>query len=305
MGTTAEEPGRQMAQQPPQDMAHRADGPSVGPGGDRLLTLHEAADVLNVHYMTAYRWVRRGELLAFKTGGRLRVRASDVDRFLADRRVDVAVATDGTTDTDWDRHVDRLTVALLGGDATAARNEVRSVISDGATAGNAYVRLITPALHRVGHAWERGDISVAVEHRAHQICVAIVSQLGEMFRRHGPARGTAITLTPPDERHDLASTMVADFLRATGYAVHHLGADVPAADLQMFIKVVPVDVVCFSVTQPMSAEGYATLVAACRDVEPATDVVFGGQGVDDDAAAAAGATAITELADLLAHVADG
>ncbi|HEX6257757.1 MAG TPA: helix-turn-helix domain-containing protein [Euzebyales bacterium] len=293
-----------MAQQP-QDMAHRAEGPSVGPGGGRLLTLHEAAEHLNVHYMTAYRWVRRGELPAFKTGGRLRVRASDVDRFLAARRVDVAVDTDAATDTDWDRHVDRLTQTLLGGDATSARNEVRSVISDGATAGNAYVRLITPSLHRVGHAWERGDINVAVEHRAHQICVAIVSQLGDMFRRHGPARGIAITVTPPGEQHDLASAMVSDFLRAAGYMVHHLGGDVPITDLQMFINVVPADLVCFSVTQAMVAEDYVALVTACREVEPGTDVVFGGQGVDSDAVANAGAIAITDLADLMDHVSVG
>ena len=32
-----------------------------------LITLQEAAERLSVHYMTAYRWVRRGELPAFKT----------------------------------------------------------------------------------------------------------------------------------------------------------------------------------------------------------------------------------------------
>jgi excisionase family DNA binding protein len=294
-----------MAQRPPQDMAQSADGPSLGPGDGRLLTLQQAADLLNVHYMTAYRWVRRGELQAFKTGGRLRVRSRDVDRFLAARRVDVAVDTDDTTDTDWDRHVERLSDALLGGDAASARNEVRSVISDGATAGNAYIRLITPALHHVGEAWERGDINVAVEHRAHQICVAIVSRLGEMFRRHGPARGAAVTATPPGERHDLAATMVSHFLRVAGYTVHHLGADVPILDLQMFTKVVPVDVICFSVTGRLPPEDYAALVAACRDVDPGTDVVFGGQGVDADAVATAGATSIPDLEDLLDHVSDG
>jgi MerR family transcriptional regulator, light-induced transcriptional regulator len=49
-----------------------------------LLTLHEAADRLKVHYMTAYRWVRRGDLPAFKAGGRLRVRAGDLTRFVED-----------------------------------------------------------------------------------------------------------------------------------------------------------------------------------------------------------------------------
>ena len=102
-----------------------------------LLTLHQAAERLNVHYMTAYRWVRRGDLPAYKTGGRLRVRLADVERFLTERRLDVAVSVTASNQTDWERHVDRLVANLLAGDERSARREVEKVISDGATAGNA------------------------------------------------------------------------------------------------------------------------------------------------------------------------
>ncbi len=268
----------------------------------RLLTLQEAAEQLNVHYMTAYRWVRRGDLPAFKTGGRLRVRATDLERFLADRELDVAIGGRGTNHTDWDRHVERLTSALLVGDAVQARGEVQKVISDGATAGNVYVHLIAPALRDVGNRWAHGDIGVAEEHRASQICVTIVAQLSDLFRRRGPSRGTAVTLTPPDERHAIASAMVADFLRAAGYSVHHLGAGVPAADLSIFLAAVPADLVCFSVTQPMSVEAYAALAAASRDTNPDVVVVFGGQGVDPDAAVATGALVVTDIGELAEHI---
>lgn len=267
-----------------------------------LLTLHQAAERLNVHYMTAYRWVRKGELPAYKAGGRLRVRVADVERFLTERRLDVAMSIESTNQTDWDRHVDRLVAHLLAGDDRSARADVQKVISDGATAGNAYVRLITPALHRVGTAWEHGEITVAEEHRASQICVSIVAQLSDMFRRSGAPRGTAVTLTPPDERHALASTMVADFLRGAGFTVHHLGSGVPASDLAMFLKVVPADLICFSITQSIPTEEYQELMRACQEVNPETAVIFGGQGVDEEAATAVGATVLVDMASLAVHI---
>jgi excisionase family DNA binding protein len=267
-----------------------------------LLTLHQAAERLNVHYMTAYRWVRRGELPAYKTGGRLRVRLADVERFLTERRLDVAMSIPSTNQTDWDRHVDRLVSHLLAGDDRSARADVQKAISDGATAGNAYIRLITPALHRVGTAWENGEITVAEEHRASQICVSIVAQLSDMFRRSGVPRGTAVTLTPPDERHALASAMVADFLRAAGFSVHHLGSGVPASDLAMFLRVVPADLICFSITQSIPTEEYHELMRACVEANAETAVIFGGQGVDEETAIAVGGTVLIDMASLAERI---
>jgi methanogenic corrinoid protein MtbC1 len=204
--------------------------------------------------------------------------------------------------TDWGRHVDRLVDALMVGDASRAIADVRKVMSDGATAGDVYVQLITPALHRVGDAWEKGEIGVAEEHRASQICVTIVAQLSDLFRRRKARRGTAVTLTPPDERHAIASAMVADFLRAGGYEVHHLGAGVPADDLAIFLRVFPTDLVCFSVTQKLPAEMYEKLARACREQLPEPAVIFGGQGVDREAAEAVGAMVVEDIGEFAEHV---
>jgi MerR family transcriptional regulator, light-induced transcriptional regulator len=268
-----------------------------------LITLQEAAERLSVHYMTAYRWVRRGELPAFKTGGRLRIRVEDLEQFLAERAVDVAMKShDDDGHTDWERHVDRLVDALMVGDAARAAGDVRKVMSDGATAGDVYVKLITPALYRIGSAWETREIGVAEEHRASQICVTIVAQLSDLFRRRKARRGTAVTLTPPEERHAIASAMVADFLRAGGYDVHHLGAGVPPADLAMFLRVVPSDLVCFSVTQKMPAETYGELARACREQIPEPIVIFGGQGVDRAVAEAVGAMVVEDIGELVDYI---
>ena len=46
---------------------------------DDDLTVQQVADLLGVHYMTAYRYVRTGSLAARRVGTEWRVRRSDVD----------------------------------------------------------------------------------------------------------------------------------------------------------------------------------------------------------------------------------
>ena len=262
---------------------------------DTLLTLQEAADRLKVHYMTAYRWVRRGELPAFKAGGRLRVRLTDVDTFVTQRRVDVALPNPGRTH--WPTHMQRFYDLLVEGRAVDSASLVRKVVADGAPAGEVYLELITPTLQRIGDAWQAGDISVAQEHRAAEICTAIMARLSDAFRRRGPVRGTAVTLTPPDEQHGIASSMVADFLRGGGYEVHHLGVNVPLEDLKVFLQVVPCDVMCVSLTT--ATHGFATYTRLVEAAGDTTMVIVGGRGSDPDAAEQSGAHHVPKLAELL------
>jgi excisionase family DNA binding protein len=264
------------------------------PGG-QLLTLQEAADHLKVHYMTAYRWVRAGDLPAFKTGGRLRVRMDDIEQFMAQRAVDVVLPSRGRTH--WATHVARLYELLAQGHAAEASHLVRRVIADGAPAGQVYLDLLTPALHRIGEGWASGELSVADEHRAAEICTAIIARMGDSFRRRGPARGTAVTLTPPQEQHGIGAGMVADFLRAGGFDVHHLGVNVPLADLRRFLGTVACDVLCVSMTNRDIDPGlYGELASVARDAGVA--LAFGGQGVDAAVAGDAGGAVIPDLADV-------
>lgn len=264
---------------------------------EELLTLQEAADRLKVHYMTAYRWVRRGDLPAFKAGGRLRVRAEDIESFVTQRRVDVAMPQ-APGRTQWPTHLERFYDLVVDGRAVEAASLVRKVIADGAPAGQVYLDLLTPTLHRIGDAWQAGDLSAAHEHRASEICTAVMARLSDGFRRRGPVRGTAVTVTPPQEQHGIGAAMVADFLRGGGYEVHHLGVNVPYEDLKVFLQVVPCDVMCVSMTTAIHAPStYAALMDAAAAGH--TTVIVGGRASDPDAAAEAGAHHIPDLANLL------
>lgn len=272
-------------------------GGASGPGVTaRLLTLQEAADRLNVHYMTAYRWVRGGALPAFKAGGRLRIRTEDLERFVSERAVDVAISPRQGR-TDWPLHVERLHGLLRRGAAVEAAGAVRKVVADGAPAGRVYTRLIAPALHRIGDDWAEGTITVAEEHRATEIAVSVMARLGDVFRRRGPSRGAAVTMTPAGEQHALGAMMVADFLRAGGYDVDHLGANVPTDDFRWFLGLAPTDVVCVSVTNRAPDRRELAAIAEAAAGAGAAMVV-GGQGAGPAVAEQVGAVHVRDLEDL-------
>jgi excisionase family DNA binding protein len=54
-------------------------------GSARLLTVAEVARTLRVSNMTVYRLVNAGELPALRIGKSYRLRADDIDQYLADR----------------------------------------------------------------------------------------------------------------------------------------------------------------------------------------------------------------------------
>lgn len=61
---------------------------------DRLLSPRDVARELNISIWSVYRLIRRGDLVAFKIGRRLRVPESSVDAFLELNRVKPAKTND-------------------------------------------------------------------------------------------------------------------------------------------------------------------------------------------------------------------
>lgn len=183
------------------------------------MSLREAADELGVHYMTAYRYVRLGQLPATKDGNEWRVRSSDVAA-LRDR----PKAGRPSSSADWPG---RLYDRLINGDETGAWKVIEASLASGREPVEALIDVIGPAMRRVGTGWADGKLDIAVEHRASAITQRLVSRLGAMMRPRGRRRGDVVIGSPAGERHSLPLAMVGDVLRDAGYNVMDLGADVP------------------------------------------------------------------------------
>ncbi len=193
---------------------------------DGPLTLTEAAEELGVHYMTVYRYVRTGRLPAVRVGGSWRVDRADLGlgrpASSGDKEVRPARRRSSRA---------RLEARLLAGDEAGAWAIAEAALASDMTPEDVLLELIGPAMQAIGTGWERGELSVADEHRASAVVTRLISRLSGRFTRRGRKRGSVVVAAPPGELHGVPVAMAADLLRWRGYEVVELGADTPAEAL--------------------------------------------------------------------------
>jgi MerR family transcriptional regulator, light-induced transcriptional regulator len=213
------------------------------------MQLREAADALGVHYQTAYAWVRQGSLPARKVGRDYEVDGADVQA-LAVRRQQGSQPAREIGVRDWQAQADQLYTAIAHGEETRARHWLDR-LAVGVTLTNMCERVIAPALRRIGTDWASGQVSIAQEHRASAICERLIAL--HSGQPPGRPRGTAVVATPPGERHSLPALMAAACLREDHWLVHHLAADLPAAEVTGLARDTGANLVVFSSATQVSA----------------------------------------------------
>jgi len=273
---------------------------------DEGLTLHEAAAELGVHYMTAYRYVRLGQLDAVKRSGTWRVSRAELDRFRAEP-VEEPAERAPRGRVDWGQ---RMQSRLVAGDAGGAWSVIESALAAGSTPARVYTEVISPALVNIGERWAAGELDISVEHRATGIVQRIIGRLGPQFVRRGRSRGSVVIGAPSGERHGLVVSMLSDLVRAAGWEVSDIGADSPASSFVSAARETRSAAVVVSVTHADSLESCRDTVLAIREAEPDMPVIVGGRGIASRAVAASvGAdhhsAGLDDLLDLLDQVAAG
>lgn len=272
---------------------------------DTELTLHEAAAELGVHYMTAYRYVRLGQLHAEKHGGSWRVGRAALDAFVA-----AAAAAPPVTEGGGRRRVqwaERLEARLLAGDARGAWGVLESALAAGTELDAIYLDVLAPAMATIGERWERGELDISVEHRATGIAMRLMGRLGPRFARRGRTRGTVVLGAPAGERHSLPVAILADLLRVRGWEVSDLGCDLPGSSLLHAVLSTPdVSAIGLSVTMDTSLEAAAEAFALLRSSTTDVVLVVGGAAVvDEEHARRLGADALARSADDFVAVIEG
>ncbi|MEI8161160.1 MAG: helix-turn-helix domain-containing protein [Actinobacteria bacterium] len=242
------------------------------------MTLHEAAEMLDVHYMTAYRYVRLGLLPAHKAAGTWRVLLSDLRQFQGQNPQPIDVEDSRKKNVLW---WERLEARLLAGDGSGAWAVVEAALVAGVSVEDIYTKVLSPAMVSIGDQWARGDLEIYYEHQASAIVGRIMGRLGPRFVGRGRTKGSIVVGAPQGERHGLVVSMVADLLRQRGWEVFDLGADLPAQSFIAAVKNTP-DVVaaCVSVTSPSARDAACELIAALREASgDAVPIYVGGAAV--------------------------
>ena len=247
---------------------------------DDELTLQEAADILGVHYMTAYRYVRTGRLAAVQVGSKWHVRRSSLEQLTQPRAPGRARRGAHGGRHHYER---QLTERLVEGDEPEAWRVTQQALESACTPEDLYLEVLGTALRHVGDEWEAGRLSVADEHRASAVMARLIGRLGPSLVRPGRKRGLVVLGAPEGDHHGLATALVADVLRGRGFAVTDLGPHTPPSSFAESIagadRLVATGIV---VSAPIGDAAIAATVAAAKSSNEAP-LLLGGFTIRDEA----------------------
>lgn len=245
------------------------------------LNLKQVAHRLDVHYMTAYRYVRQGQLRARQQGRTWRVLEEDLDLFTAIRQSDQTEPSVCGRMARLDRAA-RLGDRLVVGDEPGSWTIVEEALASGVTPEGCFVDLIGAALNGLAHSddgpQEPADstercIASAVAHR-------LIIRLGARFRPRGHTIGRVVVGGTAGTRQPLRLSLAAELLRLRRFVVLDLGSDVPpepfVAAAHRADRLVAVGV---GLGSPTCVEAAADICRLLHDELPGTAVIVYGWDV--------------------------
>ena len=239
----------------------------------------EVSKLLNVHYMTVYRYVREGMLPAVQVNRSWQISRADLKEFqvsrLSSSKNNKSMSKSGIGSDKKARHgsrdtaewADRVLARLIEGDEAGVSNVINSALRSTHNLQSIYLDVLMPALVTIGDRWEQGRLDIYVEHRATEIVSRLIGQLSSKFTRRGVDRGTVIIVAPEGEKHSLSIALAADVLRLEGWKAMNLGANLPASELAKAVKSTQNLVgVCITTTMSGSLRETANSISAVRDI---------------------------------------
>ena len=135
-------------------------------------------------------------------------------------------------------------------------------------------KIVAPILDEVGERWAHKEFGVAHEHIASGL---VRSMLGSILRLYPPSGNaeTIVLATPSGERNELGLWLAALLAAAHGWRVVCLGADMPAAEIALAIRLTNARVLALSIVTALRGTD-EELAAISRLVPVSTRVWIGG-----------------------------
>jgi methanogenic corrinoid protein MtbC1 len=144
------------------------------------------------------------------------------------------------------------------------------------------LELVGPALRTIGTRWQRGDLSIADEHRSSAVAARLISRLGARFIPRGVKRGTVVLAAPAGELHGAPVAMAANLLRWRGFDVVELGPNTPAKALAETAAgqsdLVAVGLAC---TTDAARRAVGPAISMVHRAAPGIPILLGGAAISD------------------------
>jgi methanogenic corrinoid protein MtbC1 len=167
---------------------------------------------------------------------------------------------------------------LLISDRILCTQVLQDVLHSDVDIKDVYVYLFQRALYEVGEQWERGRISVAVEHAATAIIERLLTVVQSKVLSGGERTYTAIIACVADEYHQLGARIVADMFELHGWRCYFLGANTPLPDLLQMIHKHQPEVLGLSLSIYFNLPSLLHAHTVVRKEFPNQAVIVGGQG---------------------------
>jgi len=245
-------------------------------GSESTMSLNEAAELLGVHYMTAYRYVRTGRLRAERVDGKWRIEVADLQE-LEHRPLHAP----GAPIPAGEREA-RLRARMVAGDEQGAWQVIEDGMTSGLEPGQIYTDLLVPVMARLEIACAEGDASTADVQLATVVATRIVGRMGPRFARRGRTWGTVVVGMCAGDGHGISSSVVADLLRGERYLAMDLGADTPTgAFVDASLRADRLVAVLIGVSVAGLDDQVAQTVGAVIDAGCRVPVLVGGTAIRD------------------------
>ena len=200
---------------------------------------------------------------------------------------------------------DQFLTAAVAGNLARAAAVIRGADELGMSLDVIFVDVLRPALYEVGTQWESGSLPVGQEKEISELARDLIAELSTRHADPDAKGPTIVAACVAGERHDLGLRMVVARLRARGWRVHFLGADVDPHFLQERVQQWRPDLVLLSATRAERLSDLADAIHAVRGGGKGADmavVVGGGQLVRAEADAIRALGAVPALGDGLDDV---
>jgi MerR family transcriptional regulator, light-induced transcriptional regulator len=167
--------------------------------------------------------------------------------------------------------------ALLASDRMQCTHIMQSLLVPEIDLKDLYVHLFQRALYEVGEQWEKGNISVAIEHAATAIVERLLTIVQPKVFAGGERRHTAVIACVVEEYHQLGARMIADLFELQGWRCFFLGANTPLPDLLQLIRKHQPQVVGLSLSIYFNLPSLLQVYTALRKEFPKQLIIVGGQ----------------------------
>ena len=228
----------------------------------KYFSSEEVSNILGVHVSSIKRWTDDGKLECIKTaGGHRKFLPEHLADFLDQNEKKIQKANlfpiEDESDLETSYHIIKGDYEYLSDQifqlALEHNREKIQKILNGLYLGQhplhkIYDKVMTPALHHIGHHWEKGNLSVVEEHFASQTIRDSLIRLQGSIKIPSEKRGTAFCLNFSSELHDIAIKMVDHILEEHGYDVLFSGQVTPLFNIDQIFAKVDVDRVYVSST---------------------------------------------------------